>query len=150
MPYHHHHHHHHHFHLQVELNTIASSFGCLSALMTRLHTYTASRLPQLVGGGWWMGWGWWGLWGWRWGEVCYGGWKGGGGSGVWHPAMGAPPWGGGGIGRCWVCGGGGCLRRVFVGAGASTVGSADCQPPCAEPGGRQATSDFTAACSCMP
>lgn len=33
--------------LQVELNTIASSFGCLSALMTRLHTYTASRLPQL-------------------------------------------------------------------------------------------------------
>ncbi|KAG2438087.1 hypothetical protein HXX76_005696 [Chlamydomonas incerta] len=28
--------------LQVELNTIASSFGCLSALMTRLHGYMAS------------------------------------------------------------------------------------------------------------
>ncbi|GLI68541.1 hypothetical protein VaNZ11_012982 [Volvox africanus] len=33
--------------LQVELNTIASSFGCLSALMTRLHLYMASRLPSL-------------------------------------------------------------------------------------------------------
>eukprot|EP00197_Chlamydomonas_leiostraca_P013601 CAMPEP_0202858398 /NCGR_PEP_ID=MMETSP1391-20130828/955_1 /ASSEMBLY_ACC=CAM_ASM_000867 /TAXON_ID=1034604 /ORGANISM="Chlamydomonas leiostraca, Strain SAG 11-49" /LENGTH=492 /DNA_ID=CAMNT_0049537319 /DNA_START=188 /DNA_END=1666 /DNA_ORIENTATION=- len=31
--------------LQVEINTIASSFGCLSALMTRLHNYVASRLP---------------------------------------------------------------------------------------------------------
>ncbi|EFJ43050.1 hypothetical protein VOLCADRAFT_76898 [Volvox carteri f. nagariensis] len=33
--------------LQVELNTIASSFGCLSALMTRLHTYMASRITSL-------------------------------------------------------------------------------------------------------
>ncbi|GIL90454.1 hypothetical protein Vretifemale_18104 [Volvox reticuliferus] len=33
--------------LQVELNTIASSFGCLSALMTQLHLYMASRLPAL-------------------------------------------------------------------------------------------------------
>ncbi|KAJ9512241.1 hypothetical protein QJQ45_012796 [Haematococcus lacustris] len=31
--------------LQVELNTIASSFGCLSALTTRLHRYIVSRLP---------------------------------------------------------------------------------------------------------
>ncbi|KXZ48946.1 hypothetical protein GPECTOR_24g236 [Gonium pectorale] len=34
--------------LQVELNTIASSFGCLSALMTRLHGYTASRVEGLL------------------------------------------------------------------------------------------------------
>ncbi|GFR52731.1 hypothetical protein Agub_g15268 [Astrephomene gubernaculifera] len=33
--------------LQVELNTIASSFGCLSALMTRLHAYMASRAGGL-------------------------------------------------------------------------------------------------------
>lgn len=29
---------------QVELNTIASSFGCLSTLTTQLHTYTLGRL----------------------------------------------------------------------------------------------------------
>ena len=35
--------------MQVELNTIASSFGCLSALMTRLHGYMASgRISGLV------------------------------------------------------------------------------------------------------
>ncbi|GAX73563.1 hypothetical protein CEUSTIGMA_g1014.t1 [Chlamydomonas eustigma] len=33
--------------LQVELNTIASSFGCLSSLMTHLHTYLSSRVPYL-------------------------------------------------------------------------------------------------------
>lgn len=31
--------------LQVEINTIAASFACLSALTTRLHRYAASRLP---------------------------------------------------------------------------------------------------------
>lgn len=36
-------------HLQVELNTIASSFGCLSALTTRLHNYIASRVTVLDG-----------------------------------------------------------------------------------------------------
>ncbi|GLC35901.1 hypothetical protein PLESTF_001238000 [Pleodorina starrii] len=36
--------------LQVELNTIASSFGCLSALMTRLHNYMASRMTSLEPG----------------------------------------------------------------------------------------------------
>jgi glutathione synthase len=30
--------------VQVELNTIASSFGCLSTLTTQLHTYTLNRL----------------------------------------------------------------------------------------------------------
>ena len=49
---------------QVELNTIASSFGCLSSLMTRLHTFLAGRVPGLVSGwrgqgtqdlGWWVG-----------------------------------------------------------------------------------------------
>jgi len=34
--------------LQVELNTIASSFGCLSNLVGKMHAYTTSRLP----GGW--------------------------------------------------------------------------------------------------
>ncbi|KAF5838969.1 eukaryotic glutathione synthase, partial [Dunaliella salina] len=31
--------------LQVELNTIASSFGCLSSQVTRMHHYILSRLP---------------------------------------------------------------------------------------------------------
>jgi len=31
--------------LQVELNTIASSFGCLSSQVTRMHRYVLSRLP---------------------------------------------------------------------------------------------------------
>lgn len=29
--------------MQVELNTIASSFGALSAVVSRMHEYTASR-----------------------------------------------------------------------------------------------------------
>jgi len=35
---------------QVELNTIASSFGCLSTLVTRLHRYILSRsdVPDVV------------------------------------------------------------------------------------------------------
>lgn len=38
---------------QVELNTIASSFGCLSSQVTRMHRYILSRLPlgMLVRGG---------------------------------------------------------------------------------------------------
>jgi glutathione synthase len=34
------------FHLQVELNTIASSFGCLSTLTTQLHKHTLGRLAS--------------------------------------------------------------------------------------------------------
>lgn len=34
--------------LQVELNTIASSFGCLSSQVTRMHNYILSRLPSSV------------------------------------------------------------------------------------------------------
>lgn len=33
--------------LQVELNTIASSFGCLSSLTTQLHTYICSKAPGM-------------------------------------------------------------------------------------------------------
>lgn len=35
--------------LQVELNTIASSFGCLSSLTAALHKYIASRLQAYEG-----------------------------------------------------------------------------------------------------
>lgn len=31
-------------HMQVELNTIASSFGCLSTLVARMHRYLLGRL----------------------------------------------------------------------------------------------------------
>lgn len=31
---------------QVELNTIASSFGCLSSQVTKMHRYIAGRLPE--------------------------------------------------------------------------------------------------------
>lgn len=36
--------------LQVELNTIASSFGCLSTLTTQLHAYTLARLAAAAAG----------------------------------------------------------------------------------------------------
>ena len=37
--------------LQVELNTIASSFGCLSTLVSRMHAYLLGRLGAPAGQG---------------------------------------------------------------------------------------------------